>query len=1801
MKFQRLSYLLGVSFITLTTGLNTPVYADDTEIYLGATPDASSIKNNILFVLDTSFSMKNKVDVNGDGDTDDPEDESRIAILQSALDSIITGLDNANVGYVRMNGAESPTKSGTSAQCNTAQTNAGASEFKNNVIQTNNSGTTDWKSKCYLPTGGAVMFPIADLDSDAGLVSGEPGAFTVEVPISSSADDAYQLNATGTSTVITNTSHEIGWTSCTPANIRTVTVSTTTTSDDVEEISGGITPGSVIELGSNPTGFRFTPIPEIDDSDAILGANITFTANTGGTDDLDLNIKGGVNKGSGGADSDDTFTTTNNVSVRSTTTASVDWIGVPSVSSGDTFTTPDLSSIIQELVDDTAGWDTNDGIVFLFDHETGNGGRSIHDVTSSSTAAASLEIKYCDEDGSDSPGASAIEQNWIGLRFQDVEVPQGAQIVSAEIDFTAGITSQNVNTNGGVDDDVIIYGEDVDGDGGTTNVSPSLPFSAGVQFSNRTKTSAKVDWEGEDMGTWEEGNTYATNDLSTIVDEIVERSGWCGGNDMTFLIQADPDAAAGVDEIRRIAQSFDDDPANAPVLRISYDNVFDGNDTGCNVRTYQIPIAQSNHDAGMRNSDNKMFLTTSNPSLAKNSSGISLTTGLIFELPVAKDTVIVSANLQFSANGTNASTAGTSTMLINAEDTGDAENFKSAKKDLDASKRPRITGGSIPAGGVVWDQGPVGNNADFFSSDIASLVDEVTSHTDWAYNNKINFIITENGSGGIERKFKGYDGNPARAAKLNITVQEDDTTETVKTVRDRLLEINDTFTTSTLLGWTPSTETLYEASLYWRGKNMLYGKERGMANLAGRGAHATVNGIDYRIKMERTTTSHPGSYTGGTYVDGAADGSGAGGGSNCELETTVECVHDYISGTSTYISPIDAGLACAGNYQIFLTDGAPTSVAQSTIDAIVGDFSDISSCSTDPTVNKKGQQGSCAVEMAKSLHDNDLSTTHSGDQNVVTYTIAFNLDDSNAKTWLEQISTAGGGASYEATSATDLLNVFDQIFNDIVSRPTSFVAPSIAANSFNRLFSRDEVYFGMFIPTVDTRWEGNVKKFRICDDTDVNDDGTADCTLGDIMQDDDLTSAVVTSGTEAGLFRTDAVSVWSALQGISAADGVGREVTSGGAGGTLTDYTTRTIYTDFRDDPGSPGTDLSAIKDQSLGTSDAFLLNNTTWDDANMRPFREEVCPTEETNADVTTDTTQCIDYVQWVLGKDVLDEDDDGNIAETRWSFSDVLHSSPVTVTYGKTSGDEFIDKVIVGTNEGGLRFINGSTGAEEWVFMPHSLLNINQQLYANPSGNHTYGFDGSPVLRIHDANEDGTIDPSTDFVHVYIGMRRGGDEIYALDITPGSTLTTNASGQIVPKFLWRIEGGTGDFTRLGQTWSDPILSTVGTKVSGTNNTPDTVLIFGGGYDANLDTSYGVTAANPNLGNAIYIVDADTGAKIMDISSDGSADINPSLMKHAIPSEVKVVDADGDGLDDRIYVGDMGGNVWRVDLGGDITAGSAGSSVVGRLASVTDNGINGDSTADDGVYDAAATQRRFFVPPSVVQVSDDIYSDVKDYDYVLIPSGQRNDPLDTAVSNRFYAFKDTTIGKMADQGGGNAGLADEYPQTSEAPIIDDGTTTMIDVTAVSTTGVGLDPTNSSHKAALGWYLDFDTVGATGSRTDGEKGLAAPTTAAGVVVFTTYVPESSSSGICDAAEGSGRAFNLDIVAAAPSLDWDGDNNTSNDAGDLVQDLGAGIPSEAVPIFTEEGVTLLVGTGGGAENLGQVAGLPRFRTYWYQEG
>lgn len=1756
MKSTKLAHFLVAAALTLSVGSSPIVSADDTELYLGDL-GGNVVRHNVLFVLDTSLSMRSNIAATG---------KSRIDTLREAMDSLIAGLDNVNVGIMRMNGTKDPEANSANLFCDADLTAAGGQKYGGNT------GNPSWGKVCYMPTGGTVLFPVANLDAPLTEFPSEAGSAEISASIITSEDDATQTVA---GSVISNSDVlEIAYQQCDPTDEVTIEVSIDADNEDDSEdpSNGDVFDNTTIELADHPAGFIFefdqskggVTTPVLPAQAPIISAHIEFTAQSAGNVDVNTSIYGELN-----LVPNDFNDGPDNITNRAPTSAIVSWPSVPAVVAEDTFTTPDISGIVQEIVNQP-GWNSNgssgggvnerDIMAILFEGDDGGISRTVYAADGSSTKAAKLSVTYCD-----TPVANPQS---VGLRFQDIRIPQGATITSATIDFTSANPNLNQDGTTGTDN-VIITAEDSDSASDFSMANPDI--------NARSPTTASVDWTVDQMGAWVEGNSYTTPDLSSVVQEVTDRGGWCGGNNLALILEGD------TTNVMRAAKSFD--AGAPPVLRVSYDETgITGGDTGCNVRTHSVPVAQSDHDARMA-TDGTVRIDLNGLPMGNNS---EFMIGTIFKAPIAPGSTVLSARLVFTATG-NATASGLSPLIVNAEASNDAAAFSSTANDLATSNRPRVTGSGIP---VTLDVPTAANNAPFpvdggeVGFDVKPLVDQVIARPGWNYDNKIAFFVT-NGASNIYRQAHARDANNGREPRLVLEVQEDTASATVKTVRERLFEINDTLKTSNLLGWTPSTETLLEAAYYWRSKPVRFGAQRGLARIpnAAAGTIGTANGIDYTQWTNRTLTSHPDSHTGGTYTP-----------SGCEFEYTSDCQQDLLTG-ATYVSPFRTGLECSQNFMIFLTDGAPTFVNNVTEAEVVAEFPDISSCSTASAYNAKGSKGRCAREIIEELATKDQDTTLSGDQTVKTHTIAFNLNDNSAVTWLGQLATGGGGNFYTADTADSLLGVFDEIFAEILSVPRSFAAPSISANAFNRLFSRDEAYFGLFLPESDNRWSGNVKKYKLCVDTTLGGAGT--CVLGDIL-DANNTSAITGDPAQ---FDANAQSLWS-----SAPDGL--RVEEGGAGGEITDYNLRTIYTDVALTAGNAtlGTPL---------TDSGYKIDASLWDASETEPTRNAVCATPSTDTS-TADGQDCEDRMLWMLGKDVLDQNTDGSTTDTRWWFHDVLHSSPVTATYGKT-GTDFIDKILVGTNEGGLHMINSASGIEEWAFIPNSLMGDQIALF-DDTGLHNYGMDSTPVLRVNDVNGNGEIDPAAgDFIHVFSAQRRGGSDIYALDITPSAKLTA-VTDTIVPKFLWRIAGGvTGDFERMGLSFSVPTLATIGVPGGGGTTVPREVLIFGGGYDPALDADtgtgearvFGAAAGDPNLGNAIYVVDAATGARILWISSSADASNGDAIevadMKYSIPSEIKVFDSDGDGYDDRFYVGDTAGQVWRVDLAGIDPSSTAtkGNTVVGKLASISTAG--GTPPVDE---------RRFFYPPSVVQVLDTEYSNATngEYDYILLGTGNRANPIDTGVKDRFYAFRDTNIGPMADAGGDN--IADDYPRAILVANSNSGPIDHTDLVDVTNDYFGAVDGDVGYETALGWYLDLSVTGVAPGPSDptappssaglsagqpGEKVLSAADVNNGILIFTTYVPaDPDPLKPCEPVEGNGFAYNLDILSTKAAIDWDDSTAGYNGISGRAQKIGVGIPSGAIAVFTNEGVTVLIGTGDAAKNLGKIAETPRFNTYWNQE-
>ncbi len=141
-----------------------------------------------------------------------------------------------------------------------------------------------------------------------------------------------------------------------------------------------------------------------------------------------------------------------------------------------------------------------------------------------------------------------------GVRFTNLSIPQGATITNAYIQFYPNNTG-NVNTG---TPSITIRGDNVD------NASA---YSATLNnITSRPDTSAFQTWTIS--ATWANngsaGADHRTPDLSGIVQEIVNRSGWSSGNAMAFTL-----IGSGTTS-RRDAESYDGTTADSPELVVEY-------------------------------------------------------------------------------------------------------------------------------------------------------------------------------------------------------------------------------------------------------------------------------------------------------------------------------------------------------------------------------------------------------------------------------------------------------------------------------------------------------------------------------------------------------------------------------------------------------------------------------------------------------------------------------------------------------------------------------------------------------------------------------------------------------------------------------------------------------------------------------------------------------------------------------------------------------------------------------------------------------------------------------------------------------------------------------------------------------------------------------------------------------------------------------------------------------------------------------------------------------------------------------
>jgi len=291
---------------------------------------------------------------------------------------------------------------------------------------------------------------------------------------------------------------------------------------------------------------------------------------------------------------------------------------------------------------------------------------------------------------------------------------------------------------------------------------------------------------------------------------------------------------------------------------------------------------------------------------------------------------------------------------------------------------------------------------------------------------------------------------------------------------------------------------------------------------------------------------------------------------------------------------------------------------------------------------------------------------------------------------------------------------------------------------------------------------------------------------------------------------------------------------------------------------------------------------------------------------------------------------------------------------------------------------------------------------------------------------------------------------------------------------FLWRIGANAGlpedEGKYLGQAWSKMFLGRV--RI---NNIERWVGIIGGGYSG-CGLAKGGTCAldggNDTRGKGFYVIDLSNG----DILWKYTYATSSGVMKGDVPAGPAAVDSDNDGFIDRVYVGDLAGNIWRFQFcrKSDSTSCTESNWSGGMLFN------NQDNAGNRPIYTSAAVS----MDPSYNL-------------WVYVGTGDKTQPTAPNAQERFYAIKDRRNNSDSPY---TVSDLDKITPTQAADVYEDG--------------------NSSSQN--GWWIEFPKS---------EKVLAEPTIYQGRLYFTSYIPDTGAGGDPCNAPGSSRVYNMNYITA----------------------------------------------------------------------
>ena len=771
---------------------------------------------------------------------------------------------------------------------------------------------------------------------------------------------------------------------------------------------------------------------------------------------------------------------------------------------------------------------------------------------------------------------------------------------------------------------------------------------------------------------------------------------------------------------------------------------------------------------------------------------------------------------------------------------------------------------------------------------------------------------------------------------------------------------------------------------------------------------------------------------------------------------------------------------CAGNGIYLLTDGEPdTSVTATQAQALMNTSlsttaTKVTNCELLPDGDKGALGWGCMANYGQILASNSNATGLP----IKTATVGFGSD----MTGLSTPTTINGKKIYNCTSSTDKdvqnLCRLGQEFGgggyyyadssqDVIDSLTAFMdvlgadirpVPSGTIVVPDDPYRADSQLAVAYYPILQAEvgkstavWSGNLKKYSLNEGTLYGKSNAA--LFSDI----------------AGKLNPSTEDLWSAVSVTKDGAVANDLVTSGGFFSNLKtpDTGVNNIRTLYLEDNSAENTPVI----RKFGVTSAGKLTLT-----NLSDTSGDAISATNTFNDTAIYSRDKINYLLQFLGFTLTDAQKTQSLTDLVLTappsavkhLGATIHSTPSMVSYSAdldaTTGavtDTRDDYALFGSSDGMVHMVNadnytttGNGGRELLAFMPKLMLDKQPEALINGtstevgkpyfgvdapwlvSANYFYDLDNNRVT-VTPCAADTTIDPSNTrdcrntYVRAYGGLRMGGEGMYGLDLTDKNN----------PKMLFRIDSTTTGFDRMGQIWSKPTKAKIATGIDSTTkkvNAYKDVLVFGGGYDTCYeDENYQVgtttstlsnqksqacnrTTATESLGNAVYMVDAKTGALIWSATKtanavSGATNTTVSTLSNSIVGGITVLDRNNDGYMDQLYFADLGGQLFRADFtnAGFIKPVSSGTAAPEasfsnmRVVRMLQPAFSGT----DIKYN-----HRFYERPAVsFYRGDSTFNNSRLFAVVNVISGDRSSPLSKlrssdAYADRLYGIMDTDV-----------------------------------------------------------------------------------------------------------------------------------------------------------------------------------------------